>query len=185
MRIFEKQNFNIPNMLSFFRIVVIIPFAIYFLNDDYLLSALFLLLSGLSDMLDGFIARKFNQITMLGKILDPLADKLTLTTVISCMGIKFPELIPVVVILILKDACLLLGGMILLKKGIKPIAARWYGKLATIFFYTSIIVIVGLKAIWGITNLVFSLCLLLITSILMLFSLFKYFLIFLSLIKNN
>ena len=103
MDFLKKDNFNIPNMLSFIRIIIIIPFVLYFLNDDYLFAALMLVLSGVSDMFDGIIARKLNQITKLGKILDPVADKLTLTAVIICMGVKFPEIVPLVVILILKD----------------------------------------------------------------------------------
>ena len=138
MQILRKENFNLPNILSFTRIIIIIPFVLYFLNDDYLLSAAMLALSGLSDMLDGVIARKLNQITQLGKILDPVADKLTLTAVVICMGIKFPEIFILVVILSVKDLSMLLAGSYLLKKGIEPPAAKWYGKLATVFFYVSV-----------------------------------------------
>lgn len=181
----KKENINIPNILSFTRIIIIIPFMLYFLSDDYLLSATMLALSGLSDMLDGFIARKLNQITKLGKILDPVADKLTLTAVVVCMGIKFPEISVFVVILIVKDLSMLLAGSYQLKKGIEPPAAKWYGKLATVFFYVSVIIIVALKAVYGITNPMISVSLLAVTSILMLFAVFKYLLIFLKLINEK
>ena len=140
MEFLKKENFNIPNILSFIRIIIIVPFVLYFLNDDYLLAALMLIFSGLSDMFDGLIARKLNQITKLGKVLDPVADKLTLTAVIICMGIKFPEIFPLVIILILKDVSMLIAGSFLLKKGIEPPAAKWYGKLSTVFFYISVII---------------------------------------------
>ena len=179
----KKENFNIPNMLSFIRIIIIIPFVWYFLNDEYLLAAAMLMLSAMSDMFDGIIARKLNQITKLGKILDPVADKLTLTAVVVCIGIKFPETILLVVILILKDVSMLIAGSFLLKKGIDPPAAKWYGKLSTIFFYISVIIIVALKAIWGITNPIISILLLSITSFFMLFALFKYFILFLKLLN--
>ena len=185
MEVFKKENFNIPNMLSFIRIIIIVPFIIYFLNDRYLPAAFMLVISGLSDMFDGIIARKLNQITKLGKILDPVADKLTLTAVVICMGIKFPEIMPLVIILILKDLSMLIAGSFLLKKEIEPPAAKWYGKLSTIFFYISVIIIVGLKAIWGINNQLLSVVLLSITAILMFFALFKYFVIFLELIHND
>ncbi len=185
MEVFKRENFNIPNMLSFIRIIIIIPFIIYFLNDEYLSAALMLVISGLSDMFDGIIARKLNQITKLGKVLDPVADKLTLTAVVICMGIEFPEIVPLVIILILKDLSMLIAGSFLLKKEIEPPAAKWYGKLSTIFFYISVIIIVGLKAIWGITNPTLSVVLLSITAILMFFALFKYFVIFLDLIRND
>lgn len=185
MQILRKENFNLPNILSFTRIIIIIPFVLYFLNDDYLLSAAMLALSGLSDMLDGVIARKLNQVTQLGKILDPVADKLTLTAVVICMGIKFPEIFILVVILSVKDLSMLLAGSYLLKKGIEPPAAKWYGKLATVFFYVSVIIIVALKALYGIADPRISISLLTATALLMLFALFRYFLIFLRLIKEN
>ena len=185
MQILRKENFNLPNILSFTRIIIIIPFVLYFLNDDYLLSAAMLALSGFSDMLDGVIARKLNQITQLGKILDPVADKLTLTAVVICMGIKFPEIFILVVILSVKDLSMLLAGSYLLKKGIEPPAAKWYGKLATVFFYVSVIIIVALKALYGIADPRISISLLTATALLMLFALFRYFLIFLRLIKAN
>ncbi len=185
MQILRKENFNLPNILSFTRIIIIIPFVLYFLNDDYLLSAAMLALSGLSDMLDGVIARKLDQITQLGKILDPVADKLTLTAVVICMGIKFPEIFILVVILSVKDLSMLLAGSYLLKKGIEPPAAKWYGKLATVFFYVSVIIIVALKALYGIADPRISVSLLTATALLMLFALFRYFLIFLRLIKEN
>ena len=185
MQILRKDNFNLPNILSFTRIIIIIPFVLYFLNDDYLLSAAMLALSGLSDMLDGVIARKLNQVTQLGKILDPVADKLTLTAVVICMGIKFPEIFILVVILSVKDLSMLLAGSYLLKKGIEPPAAKWYGKLATVFFYVSVIIIVALKALYGIADPRISISLLTATALLMLFALFRYFLIFLRLIKEN
>lgn len=181
----RKENINLPNILSFTRIIIIIPFVLYFLNDDYLLSAAMLALSGLSDMLDGVIARKLNQVTQLGKILDPVADKLTLTAVVICMGIKFPEIFILVVILSVKDLSMLLAGSYLLKKGIEPPAAKWYGKLATVFFYVSVIIIVALKALYGIADPRISISLLTATALLMLFALFRYFLIFLRLIEGN
>ncbi len=184
MDILKKENLNIPNILSLARIIIIVPFVLYFLNDDYLASALVLIVSGFSDMFDGMIARSLGQITPLGKVLDPLADKLTLTAVIICMGIKFPEIVPFVVILILKDLSMLIAGSFLIKKGIEPPAARWYGKVATVFFYVSVIIIVALKAIWGVNRPIVSISLLSVTSAFMLFALFKYFIIFLKLIND-
>ncbi len=181
----KKENLNIPNILSFTRIIIIIPFVLYFLNDDYLLAAAMLIISGISDMLDGVVARKLNQITSLGKILDPVADKLTLTAVVICMGIKFPEIFILVVVLCVKDLSMLLAGSYLLKQGIEPPAAKWYGKLSTVVFYISVIIIVALKAIYGITEPIISISLLSVTAILMLFALFKYFIIFLRLIDEN
>ena len=72
---------TIPNILSFLRILLITPFMILFLNGNYVWASLMIIISGLTDCVDGFIARKFNQVSEFGKILDPVADKLTLLAV--------------------------------------------------------------------------------------------------------
>lgn len=108
-----KKNLTIPNILSFIRIVVIVPLVISFLNERFIESGIYLLISGLSDMFDGAIARKFNQVTQLGKILDPIADKLTLIAVVICLAILFPSVWPIVIILMSKDILMLIGGAVL------------------------------------------------------------------------
>ena len=90
----RNKNINIPNALSVLRILLIIPFVIFFMRDQIWLAVLMMVLSGLSDMLDGKIARRFNQFTELGKMLDPLADKLTQATIVVCFAIKQPAFIP-------------------------------------------------------------------------------------------
>ena len=90
----RNQNWTVPNLLSVLRILVIGPFVYFFLHDNLLWAVLMLAFSGLSDMFDGMIARKFNQITELGKMLDPLADKLTQGTIAICLAVKHPRLIP-------------------------------------------------------------------------------------------
>lgn len=77
----RNKNLTVPNAMSLFRILVIPFFAYFFLKDNLTAAVIALALSGLSDALDGFVARRFNQITELGKMLDPLADKLTQGTV--------------------------------------------------------------------------------------------------------
>lgn len=91
---------TIPNLLSLFRIVLIIPFIIFFLQGNYIAAVIMIILSGISDALDGFIARRFNQITDIGKLLDPLADKLTLIAIMICILVLFPIVMPVVIVLI-------------------------------------------------------------------------------------
>ena len=85
---------------------------------DYIwLSAIILLISGLTDVVDGIIARKCNMITQLGKILDPLADKLTQASVGIALCIRHPELIPFVIIFVVKEILMLVGGCVLVKSG--------------------------------------------------------------------
>ena len=179
----EKKDINVPNMLSLLRIFIIVPFVIFFLKERYILAGVMLAISGISDMFDGAIARKFNCVTRLGKLLDPVADKLTLAAVMICLGIKFHSLLVIVIILLFKDLSMLVAGSILLKRGIDPPASRWYGKLSTAFFYFSVIVIVGVKAIFEVEIPMLTMILLTITTILMMFSLINYFILFLKLMK--
>lgn len=180
-----KKNFTIPNILSFIRIVVIIPLIFSFLDRRFIESGIYLLISGLSDMFDGAIARKFNQVTQLGKILDPIADKLTLIAVVICLAVLFPSVLPIVIILILKDVLMLIGGAVLLCMKIKPPAAKWYGKVATAIFYISITTMVCLSAIFNYENYLLDIILMSLTLASMLVAFVSYAIIFVKLIKNR
>ena len=180
-----KENCNIPNLLSILRIIIIGPFVYYFLKDNYVMAAVMIAISGLSDMFDGYIARRFNQITKLGAMLDPVADKITLGSVVICMCIKIPVIMPIIIILLVKEILMLLAGLVLLKKHKTPPPAQWYGKVATIVFYISVAVIVFLKAIWGIENMVLTITLMCITVALMFFALIRYFILFLKILEGD
>lgn len=180
---------TIPNLLTYLRFILIIPFMYLFLTEKYILSAICIAVSGLTDCFDGMIARRFNQVTPLGKILDPVADKSTLFAVVICMVIYVPAVLPVLIVLILKDVIMLLGGIDLIKKGITPPAAKWYGKVGTIIFYFSVLIIVALKAFFKFENGIVDFTLLGITALFMLYALFEYGRIYMKLIreykKNN
>lgn len=180
-----KKNMSVPNIISFLRILIIIPFVSSFMKDNYILAGALLVLSGLSDLLDGMIARKFNQVTALGKMLDPTADKLTLMAVMVCVGLKLPKIFPFMIILIIKEVLMLVAGLVLIKRNQSPPSAQWYGKLATVVFYVSVILIIGLKALWGVDNEYVNLTLMIITAACMIYALFKYFRIFVSMVKSN
>ena len=136
-------------------------------------------------MFDGAIARKFNQVTQLGKILDPIADKLTLIAVVICLAILFPSVWPIVIILMSKDILMLIGGAILLCMKIRPPAAKWYGKVATAIFYVSITTMVCLSAIFEYKNDVLDIILMSLTLIAMIVAFVSYAIIFVKLIKNR
>jgi len=178
-----EKIFTVPNIISFIRVILIIPFAIFFIRGAYVVAFSFLVLSGLSDCLDGFLARKLNQVTTLGKMLDPVADKLTLVTVIICLGSIMPAIIPLVIALVIKDVSMLIGGYYLLRKEITPPAAKWYGKMATIIFYVSVVVIVFSQAFLDYHNQLMVIVLLSATVVSMLFALIKYAIIFIQLLN--
>ena len=122
---------NIPNMLSVFRIILI-PFTAYYIIIDKLTVGVILFaLACLTDILDGYIARKYDLITDMGKILDPIADKGMQLTVLICMALK--DYVPwtAVAHIFLKEL-LMAGGTASLYKKHVVVGANWYGKLSTV-----------------------------------------------------
>ena len=175
---------TIPNIITYVRFVLIIPFVYFFLAEQYIYAAICIGLSGLSDCFDGMAARKLNQVTPLGKILDPIADKVTLFAVVICMVIYVPMVLPILVTLLVKDLLMLLGGADLIKKRLTPPSANWYGKVGTIIFYFSVCLIVFLKAFFAYENMVLDLILLSVTATSMLYALYRYGKIYFAMIKE-
>lgn len=135
---------HIPNMLTVIRIILI-PFFMYFyiFTENKGLYISMLLLAGITDVLDGFIARKFNLITDLGRVLDPIADKLTLLSVTFSIAYKgFDIMWYVFYALLIKEICLIAGGIFIYKKADIVSSASWYGKVATVFFYFAIFMLI-------------------------------------------
>ncbi len=188
----QKQTlsyiFNVPNTLSFLRILLV-PFMAYFLlNNQIFLAFLMVALSGLSDAFDGYFARKLNQVTELGKMLDPIADKLTQVVATVCIAVKFPQLIGILVVFVVKEVLMSMGAAYLMHKNKKPGAARWYGKAATVLFYFSVAVIVLMDAFFTVETKVFyvvSGILLGLTAVMMLYAFVRYGMMFLQLLKSE
>ncbi len=138
------KNWNtIPNWISFARIIMVPIFAVLFLNDEIVWSVFVLFLSGFSDFIDGKIARKFNQISELGKMLDPVADKLTQMTIAVLLYLRFNAaedgLVKtfswIFLVFIIKEFVMVAFGVFMVAIGLKPSAAEIYGKAATFAFY--------------------------------------------------
>ena len=183
-----NQNLTIPNALSVLRILIIPFFAWFFMRDQLAAAVVLLVLSGLSDCVDGFIARRLNQVTELGKMLDPLADKLTQGVVALCLAMKFPIIGPVLLVFILKELVMLCCAIGLLKKKKRPCAAQWYGKVATVMFYVSVALIVvmdGFLHVEGLAFQVISYVLLILTAAMMIYSAVRYFQIFLKILRSD
>ncbi|MCI8553376.1 MAG: CDP-alcohol phosphatidyltransferase family protein [Clostridiales bacterium] len=148
MTIFNiKWEWTIPNLLSILRLILLPVFvALFFMGDrdPMLLYGSFgvLILSGLTDLFDGMIARKFHQISDMGKLLDPLADKLTQVVVVLCLAIKYPPVISLLVICVVKELTQAIGGLFLLQRGEQIRGAKWYGKVSTFVFYGAMALIV-------------------------------------------
>lgn len=134
---FEKKY--IPNYLTILRLILVpIIFALILL-EHYWAAFIFFLIANITDVLDGRIARKYNLITDWGKLMDPLADKITQISTISALIIK--GIIPfwILAILTLKELIMISVAFILYKKNIVTVHSMWYGKVATILFFVAIV----------------------------------------------
>lgn len=177
--------FTVPNLLTYMRFLLVAPFMYFFIKENYIAAAVCIGVSGLTDCFDGFLARRFNQVTSLGKILDPIADKVTLFSVAVCMLIYIPALLPLLAILMFKEFVMLLCGLVLLIKKITPPAAKWYGKFATVVFYFSVVTIIFLKAMFGYESAVLVIVLFVLTAVVMLFALANYAYLFFNLLRQQ
>ncbi|MGH2330659.1 MULTISPECIES: CDP-diacylglycerol--glycerol-3-phosphate 3-phosphatidyltransferase [Thermoanaerobacter] len=132
---------NIPNFLTFIRFLLIplFVYTFFYVPEGNTYAAAIFILSGITDILDGYIARHYNQVTKIGTLLDPLVDKLMILTVLTSLWIR--SLIPffVIAILMVKELSMIIGAAILYKKQEIAIPANKYGKAATLFFYIAII----------------------------------------------
>lgn len=186
MRFFQVEwKMNVPNALSLFRILLLPVFAVLYMMSDAYPPLVFwacgvLVLSGLTDTFDGLIARKFNQITDLGKLLDPLADKLTQLTVVICLTIRYPIILYLLVICLIKELCQVIGGLFLLYRGVEIHGARWFGKVSTFVFYGAMAMIV----LWTDMPTGLTIALVAIVAIMMLFAFFNYMRMFFSIKKT-
>ena len=137
----RKQLFTIPNLLSLLRLCMI-PLIIwlYCTQKNYALTAVVLVLSGLTDMVDGYIARRFNMVTDLGKALDPVADKLTQASVIFCLLSRFRMMLVPLLLLIFKEVCNGVISLVVIKKTDKDCGADWHGKVCTWLLYAMMFV---------------------------------------------
>lgn len=141
---------NIPNLLTMFRFALIPSFCYFFTQPDgngRIIGTVLFAAAGLTDVLDGHIARKYKKTTEIGKIIDPLADKLMQISAFVCMYIM--RLIPfwVLPVLFFKEALMIAGSAKMLFEGKKVPGARWYGKASTVALFLSVVLIMGFKDI--------------------------------------
>lgn len=182
-----KFVWNVPNVLSLIRLALLPAFAVLYLNSNgtdafFCWSMGVLLLSGLTDLFDGYFARKLNQITEIGKLLDPLADKLTQVLVLVCLALRQHKLIPLLLICAVKELLQLIGGLLLLKRTDVVEGSRWFGKVSTFVFYGVMLAI----AIWGdLMSDALFIGLIILVAALMIFAFFNYLVMYIRLRKAS
>jgi cardiolipin synthase len=132
---------NIPNILSMIRILLVFVFLfVFFVVDNVYLALLVFLIAGATDVVDGYLARRNGWITNLGKILDPVADKLMQCTVLVSLCIK--DIVPIwfVIPFFAKEIFTIIIGLIVIKRRSVNVVSKWYGKFAVCLFYATIAV---------------------------------------------
>lgn len=136
----KKELLSIPNCMGYFRILLIPVFCIVYLRADTLreeyLAAGILLISTITDFLDGQVARRCNMITEFGKMLDPVADKLTHAALAVCLAFRYPTMKYLIALMVVKEGFMAVMGLINMRHGCKLKGAKWFGKVctATLFF---------------------------------------------------
>lgn len=141
----DNKIFTVPNLLSAFRLVLIPVFVwLYCVKKEYLLTGVILIVSGLTDLADGFIARHFHATSDLGKILDPVADKLTQAAMLICLIFRFPLMLIPFLLLFVKEVFVGATGLLVIRKTGEVHGADMHGKIAT----TLLDVMMILHAFW-------------------------------------
>ena len=129
---------HVPNILTIIRFLLIPIIVIFAFQDDYIATIIMLTISGFTDVLDGFIARKFNFISNFGKLMDPLADKLTQVALLATLTLQGIIPIWIIFVVVIKEFLMVSGASFLYGKEL-VVSSKWYGKLATVLFYLAIV----------------------------------------------
>ncbi len=127
----RQQFFTVPNLLSMLRLALVPVFLVLLINEKFILAICTLALASLTDFLDGYLARRWNQITRLGQLLDPAADRLYIFS--TLVGLAFIGQIPtwIVVVIFARDAMLAVAYVVLANFGFGPLPVHYLGKTAT------------------------------------------------------
>lgn len=176
----KEQVFTIPNFMSFFRLVLV-PFIVWIcFSGEYEIGAALVLVSALTDILDGVIARKFNMVSDLGKVLDPICDKVTHAALTICLVARYSYMWIVFALLALKELTMFTLGSIAIKRRGTVQSAKWYGKLCTIVLET---VMIALMLFPGLPETV-AIVLLSVCCAAMVFSLLMYTVFWIRIIRS-
>ncbi|NLK28901.1 MAG: CDP-alcohol phosphatidyltransferase family protein [Clostridiales bacterium] len=159
----KKDLWTIPNILCYIRFALIPVFVVMYIKaqepKQYLQAAAVVLASGLTDFFDGYIARHFNMITDLGKLIDPLADKLTQAALIFVLLLKVRWMFLLLILFVIMQLFMLIAGILMLKKGKKLNGAKWFGKISTTVFYGTMLFLVAIPTLNStVTNILMLIC---------------------------
>lgn len=130
-----KEYFSIPNLMGYFRILLIPVYLFLYIRaettEEYYMAAVVLLVSFLTDLFDGKIARRFDMVTEFGKILDPVADKLTQGAMTISFSYKYPAMGILLFVFLGKEYLMAILGLYMMKKNYRMDGAQKHGKVCT------------------------------------------------------
>ena len=177
----KEQVFTIPNFMSFFRLVLI-PFIIWdYLQGEYGIAAALVAVSAATDILDGVIARRYNMVSDLGKVLDPFCDKLTHAALMICLLTRYAHMWLVFGLLVVKELTMFILGGVAVKRRGQVHSAKWYGKLCTVILEGSMLVLILFPELpAGLAELLMLLC-----CFVMVFSLIMYVIFWVNVINGK
>ena len=140
-----REYFSIPNLMGYLRILLIPVYLYLYVHAettrDYYIAAAVMFLCFMTDFFDGKIARKFNQITEFGKILDPIADKLTQGALVISFSFRYPAMAVLLAAFLVKECTMGMIGAWMMKKGYRMDGAQMHGKICTAVLDTVMFVI--------------------------------------------
>lgn len=135
-RMTKKDIWTIPNILSYFRILLIPVMVLCYLHVENPWAVVGVVaLSGVTDVADGYIARRFNMISDFGKFIDPVADKLTQVAMAGCLIMRYPLMWLLFLLMIMRESCLFIWGYLAIRENSYMSGAKWYGKVSTAIVY--------------------------------------------------
>jgi len=147
----KKQILTIPNMISFFRFLLIpVILWLYIGEKNHTAAIIVILISGVSDIFDGIIARKFNMISDFGKLIDPIADKCTQGTLVICLGVRYPLMWVLLALFVLREINVSIMNCLTITKKNSVNSAKWFGKLNTVVIYSTIFLLIFIPKIYKI-----------------------------------
>lgn len=159
----KKDLWSIPNILCYIRLLLIPLFVVQYIKAEepaeYIRAAAIVFASGLTDFLDGFIARTFNMITEFGKLIDPMADKLTQAALLFVLIVKIKYMYLLLILFVVMQLFMLVAGIAMLKKGKRLNGSKWFGKVSTAVFYAVMLVLIALPELkQTTTNILMLIC---------------------------
>ncbi len=132
----KSEILTVPNLLSLVRLALIPLIVWLYCGAKRPLAAIgVIVLSGISDIVDGYVARKYSMVSDLGKILDPIADKLTQAALLVCLLFTYDLMLALIVIFVAREMSMIVMGMVAIKRSDEVNSAKWYGKLNTVVIY--------------------------------------------------